>query len=97
MNSIEIRAGLRKLEFEPATESENVAHYAAVEFVRSTPLRPGEKVCVPLGSRGSVLRELIGEPRLLETIQLGRDQREYRYLVRGPIAAMMPAARRNVG
>jgi hypothetical protein len=57
MNLIEIRAGLRKLEFESATESENVAHYAAVEFVRPTPLSPGEKVCVPLGSQGSVLEQ----------------------------------------
>lgn len=96
MNSIEIRAGLRKLEFETATESENVAHYAVVEFVLSTPLRPGEKVCVPLGSQGSVLRELIGEPQLLETTKLGRDQREYHYRVRGPIAAMR-AQQRNAG
>ena len=96
MNAIEIRAGLRKLEFEPATEAENVAHYAAVEFVRPAPLRPGEKVCVPLGSQGSVLRELIGEPQLLETTKLGQDRCEYRYRVRGPIAAMR-AEQRMVG
>jgi hypothetical protein len=96
MNSIEIRAGLRKLEFEPATESLNVAHYAAVEFVLPAALRPGEKVRVPLGSQGSVLRELIGEPQLLETVKLGRDQREYRYRMRGPIAAMR-AEQRNAG
>jgi len=96
MNLIEIRAGLRRLEFEPATESENAAHYAAVEFVRPKPLRPGEKVCVPLGSQGSVLRELVGEPQLIETVKLERDQSEYRYRVRGPIAAMR-AQRRSVG
>ena len=87
MICVEIRAGLRGLEFQPAATDGDVAQYATVEFARSTPLCAGEKVRVPLGSQGNVLRELVGEPQLVETIKLARARHEYRYRLHGRIAS----------
>jgi hypothetical protein len=85
---VEIKLGLRKLEFEVRPKSAELPQYAVVEFVRTAPLGAGEKVRVPLGSQEGVLRELVGEPQLLEKIKLGLDGYEYRYRVRGPIGSM---------
>ena len=82
----EIRAGLRKLEFEGLSNSESGPRHVVVEFVRPEPLGPEEMVRVPLGRQGGVLRELIGEPRLLDTRAVGaRGKSEYRYRLRGPV------------
>jgi hypothetical protein len=82
----EIREGLRKLEFEEPPNSESGPRHVVVEFVRPEPLGPEETVRVPLGRQGSVLRELIGEPRLLDTRATGaRGKSEYRYRLRGPV------------
>lgn len=87
MSCVEITSGLRKLEFEGRRKSTELPRYAVVEFVRVTPMKAGEKVRVPLGSQDGVLRELVGEPQLLEKINLGVDRHKYRYRVRGPIGA----------
>ena len=82
----EIRAGLRKLEFEGLSNSESGPRHVVVEFVRPKPLGPEEIVRVPLGRQGGVLRELIGEPRLVDTRATGAiGKNEYRYRLRGPV------------
>jgi hypothetical protein len=82
----EIREGLRKLEFEGLSNSESGPRHVVVEFVRPEPLGPEETVRVPLGRQGGVLRELIGEPRLVDTEAKGaRGKCEYRYRLRGPV------------
>jgi hypothetical protein len=82
----EIREGLRKLEFEGLSNSESGPRHVVVEFVRPEPLGPEETVRVPLGRQGGVLRELIGEPRLVDTGTTGaRGKSEYRYRLRGPV------------
>jgi hypothetical protein len=82
----EIREGLRKLEFEGLSDSDSGPRQVVVEFVRLEPLGPEETVRVPLGRQGGVLRELIGEPRLVDTQTTGgRGKCEYRYRLRGPV------------
>lgn len=82
----EIREGLRKLEFEASSNSESAPRHVVVEFVRPEPLSPEEMVRVPLGRQGGVLRELVGEPRLVDTRVTGaRGKCEYRYHLRGPV------------
>ena len=82
----EIREGLRKLEFEGLSNSESGPRHVVVEFVRPEPLGPDETVRVPLGRQGGVLRELIGEPRLVDNGATGaRGKCEYRYRLRGPV------------
>jgi hypothetical protein len=93
---VEIMLGLRKLEFEVRPESAELPQYAVVEFVRSAPLGAGEKVRVPLGSQGGVLRELVGEPQLLEKVKFGLDRHEYRYRVRGPIGSVQATPDRMI-
>jgi hypothetical protein len=82
----EIREGLRKLEFEESSKVVSGARHVLVEFVRPEPFGPEEMVRVPLGRQGGVLRELVGEPRLVDTRAIGaRGQCEYRYRLHGPV------------
>jgi hypothetical protein len=86
----EIREGLRKLEFEASSNSESGPRHVVVEFVRPEPFGPEEMVRVPLGRQGGVLRELIGEPRLVDTRTTGaRGKSEYRYRLRGPVVEVL--------
>jgi hypothetical protein len=86
---IEIRSGLRKLEFEgsAAERSADSEERALVEFVCEAPLPEAEAVRIELGARGGVLRELSGCPELVETKALKAGKREYLYRLRGRIAA----------
>ena len=71
MTVLEIRSGLRKLEFDGAsTERGNdESERALVEFVREQPLLEGETVRIELGRRNGVLREVVGRPVLVETVR----------------------------
>jgi hypothetical protein len=82
--ALEIRKGLRKLEFESARR-EASADEAVVEFVTAAPLATGATACVPLGRRDGVLREVVGIVQLVEAKELGDKQREYRYRIRGAV------------
>ena len=82
--AVEIRRGLRKLEFESAATPEAAAD-AVVEFVTSAPLEMGATACVPLGRRDGVLREVVGIVQLVEWKELDKKQREYRYRIRGAV------------
>jgi hypothetical protein len=82
---LQIRRGLRKLEFEAATGREAPANEALVEFVTNTPLAQGATACVPLGRRDGVLREVVGIVQFVESKELGNKQREYRYRIRGTV------------
>jgi hypothetical protein len=86
----EIRQGLRKLEFEDPSNSESGPRHVVVEFVRPKPFGPEEMVRIPLGRQGGVLRELIGEPRLVDTRATGAGGvSEYRYRLRGPVVEVL--------
>ncbi len=90
MKCTEIREGLRKLEFEEPSNSAERTRHVVVEFVRPEPFGPEEMVRVPLGRQGGVLRELIGEPRLVDTRATGaRGKSEYRYRLRGPVVEVL--------
>ena len=82
---VEIRAGLRKLEFRQSTDREPSTTAVVVEFVLSVPLAERAKVRVPLGMRSGVLRELVGEPQLLGTTRPAAGNREYRYRLSGEV------------
>jgi hypothetical protein len=90
MSSLEIRTGLRRLEFAggPARdrEGEGGEQRVLVEFVRAAPLAAGTTVRVPLGRRDGVLRELTGLPQLLETRPSSQGSIEYHYRLHGPVA-----------
>jgi hypothetical protein len=81
---LNIRRGLRKLEFE-SIGRETAADEAVVEFVTESPLEMGATACVPLGRRDGVLREVVGIVQLVESKELGGKQREYRYRIRGAV------------
>jgi hypothetical protein len=82
----EIREGLRKLEFEESPNAVIKPRHVLVEFVRPEPFGPEERVRIPLGRQGGVLRELVGEPRLVDTRAIGaRGKCEYRYRLHGPV------------
>jgi hypothetical protein len=78
MTLIEIRSGLRKLEFD-------AAEGALVEFVSPSPLAESEAVRVQLGFRNGKLREIVGRPELIETASARRGERGYRYRLCAPI------------
>ncbi len=88
MPPIEIRSGLRKLEFiqQDTAESSRDETHALVEFVRPEPLDPKVPVRIVLGARHGLLRELIGRPQLMDTRHEARGAAEYRYQLHGPIA-----------
>jgi hypothetical protein len=83
---LNIRRGLRKLEFESGAGREGSAGEALVEFVTQSPLERGATACVPLGRRDGVLREVVGIVQLVESKELGDKQREYRYRIRGTVS-----------
>ncbi|MEP7245730.1 MAG: hypothetical protein ABI885_18925 [Gammaproteobacteria bacterium] len=86
MTALEIRSGLRKLEFEGASAEPGDAESerALVEFVREEPLPETATVRVELGRRNGVLREVLGRPLLLETLRR-KGKVEYYYRLQGPI------------
>jgi hypothetical protein len=88
MTPIEIRSGLRKLEFNKDSDSHGTAQEAVVEFVRATPFPAHQNARVSLGRRDGVLRELVGEPQLIETKDSATQKREYLYRVRGPVTTV---------
>jgi hypothetical protein len=89
MALIEIRSGLLKLEFAGQgsdNDHQNDSQRALVEFVRPAPIGSGEIVRVPLGRRGGYLRELSGQPELLQTKRSKQGGEEYHYRLRGTVA-----------
>lgn len=90
MSPLEIRTGLRKLEFAAGTardsQAEGGEQQVLVEFVRPAPIADGTTVRVPLGRRDGVLRELTGRPQLMETRPSAQGATEYHYRLRGPVA-----------
>ncbi len=84
---IEIQTGLRRLEFsnQRASQHAEESGEVLVEFVRGAPLIGNATVCVPLGRRGPLLRELSGRPLLIRTDVREDGSTEYHYRIRGPI------------
>jgi hypothetical protein len=64
---IEIRKGLRKLDFAPrsASTSDEAGTHVLVEFEVATRFSEGQLVSINLGLRDGVARELKGRPVLL--------------------------------
>jgi hypothetical protein len=87
MSQIEIHTGLRRLEFSNAErrKQDEESGEVLVEFVRGAPLLGNDTVRVPLGRRGSLLRELSGRPLLIRTDVREDGSREYHYRIRGSI------------
>lgn len=88
MRLIEIRTGLRKLEFgeAPAGRRRRKAD-ATVEFVRNDCLRVGDIVRIELGVKEGLMRELIGRPELVNTQESSPGVFEYHYRLQAPIVA----------
>jgi hypothetical protein len=66
MMPLEIRSGLRRLEFQgvhPNGDDED--ERVLVEFVSPRRLDDGQTVCISLGVRDGVVRQLIGQPMLV--------------------------------
>jgi len=86
MTALEIRSGLRKLEFEGASaeRGSDESERALVEFVREQPLHETETVRIELGRRNGVLREVVGRPTLVETLRR-KGKIEYYYRLQGLI------------
>jgi hypothetical protein len=89
MRLIEIRSGLRKLEFitPAAGKRKPSAEAAMVEFVRGVPLRQRDHIRVQLGVKEGLMRELIGKPMLMKTVQLDEGSFEYHYRLHASIVA----------
>jgi hypothetical protein len=90
MACLEIRAGLKKLEFERLPTSSDEATRAVVEFVREVPWPCGQSARVALGRHNGVLRELVGIPELVGTEDTQNSRgpgRQYLYRLRGAITA----------
>jgi hypothetical protein len=83
MTTINIRRGLRRLEFD-STRGPAVDVQVRVEFSRDEPLAEGVTVHVPLGLRDGKLRALVGIPRLLEK-GVQDASREYLYGLSGSV------------
>lgn len=91
MTTIEINRGLRRADFHSEDGTEGESSHASIEFVRETPLPPGEAVHIPLGMRDGRLRALIGVPQLLETKNAkGSSGPEYVYRIGGLISSFDP-------
>jgi hypothetical protein len=88
MSPIEIRSGLRKLDFAPLPLQADTAGAVrvSVEFVRVAPLAPNDVVRVVLGVCDGILRELVGQPELVATRELGEGKGEYCYRIEGAVA-----------
>jgi len=87
MAELEIRRGLRKLEFISAEEDRETAEQASVEFARESPLPAGERVVISLGMRAGKLRTLIGVPQLI-TEEAAAARSEYLYRLSGHITEL---------
>jgi hypothetical protein len=83
----EIRSGLRKLEFEalPVAAGNADPERVLVEFVRDQPLGADEIVRIALGLRDGLLRELVGQPQLVETKRPAKGKAEYYYRLSGTV------------
>jgi len=79
------QTGLRRLEFSSGQKQEDESGEVLVEFVRGAPLLGNDVVRIPLGRRGSLLRELSGRPDLIRTDVREDGSTEYHYRIRGPI------------
>jgi hypothetical protein len=92
---VEIRTGLRRLEFEAPRvgHRKQKVEEALVEFVCSTPLRPRDIVRVELGVREGVMRELIGRPDLVRTVEIDSETQEYHYRLHAQIVMTARAPR----
>lgn len=84
----EIRAGLKKLEFERLPTSSDEATRAVVEFVRETPWPSGQRARIALGRHNGVLRELVGIPELVGTHDSRGPGRQYLYRLLGAITVV---------
>jgi hypothetical protein len=93
MTTLDIRTGLRKLEFQrPRTRvSDDDDERVLVEFVHATRLEPHQTVCVTLGVRDGVLRQLVGRPTLLKE-QSEQENELYYYRLQGAVARKEPDA-----
>lgn len=86
MMPLEIRTGLRKLEFQglhPNGDDED--ERVLVEFVSPKLLDAGQTVCISLGVRDGVVRQLIGQPMLVKE-QAAKSGVEYYYRLQGLVA-----------
>jgi hypothetical protein len=86
MMPLEIRSGLRKLEFQgvhPNGDDED--ERVLVEFVSARRLDDGQTVCISLGVRDGVVRQLIGQPMLVKE-QPAKGGVEYYYRLQGSVA-----------
>ena len=87
MSPIEIRAGLRKLEFAPVRSPDaESTQYVTVEFARAMPLDQEETVSVVLGRRDGVLRKLEGRAQFIETKRTKSGREEHVYRLQGPVS-----------
>jgi hypothetical protein len=86
---VEIRQGLRKLEFAAASTNKHRPRVdeAVVEFVRDAPLRSHDHIRVELGVKEGLMRELIGRPTLINTVEVNEGSVEYHYRLQAPIVA----------
>jgi hypothetical protein len=85
MAELNIRTGLRKLEFiSVGGNDSDSSTEARVEFAREAPLPEGERVQISLGLREGKLRSLVGVPLLLEQAAVA-SRTEYRYRLHGQI------------
>lgn len=89
MSPLEIRSGLRKLEFQASRDGSEEGERALVEFVYASRLPAEQTVLVPLGVRAGVLRQLVGRPTLVEEQSKG-GKVEYYYRLQGAIAKAPP-------
>jgi hypothetical protein len=85
MMHIEIRKGLRKLDFEPKTPvSEDGGTRVKVEFEVGSQLAEGQLVSINLGLHNGVMRELKGRPVLISPPRA--KQAAYLYRLEGEVA-----------
>lgn len=90
MTPLDIRSGLRKLEFGSSGDrDDDASDTALVEFVYPTRLDPHQTVRVSLGMRDGVERQLVGRPVLLRESS-NRGSGEYYYRLQGSIATEPP-------
>jgi len=86
MMPLEIRSGLRKLEFQGAQPNgDDEDERVLVEFVSARRLDAGQTVCISLGVRDGVVRQLIGQPMLVKE-QPAKSGVEYYYRLQGSVA-----------
>lgn len=93
MNPVDIRTGLRKLEFQRPRSRAQDEDYdrVLVEFVHTTRLDPHQTVRVDLGLRDGEVRELIGRPTLVQE-QSEHGNAIYYYRLHGSVARKSPDA-----